>query len=59
MDRFRITALEKILTSGELGAHDQAAAEAALTSKIAIYAHGTRKRGKHAEAERYEQRLAR
>ena len=59
MDRFRIAALLKILASGELGARDQSAAEAMLASKIAIYAHGARKRGKHAEAERYEQRLAR
>ena len=59
MDRFRIVALEKILASGELGARDQAAAEAMLASKIAIYAHGARKRGKHDEAERYEQRLGR
>ena len=59
MDRFRIAALLKVLASGELGAREQAAAEAMLASKIAIYAHGARKRGKHAEAERYEQRLAR
>ena len=59
MDRFRIAALLKILASGGLGARDQSAAEAMLASKIAIYAHGARKRGKHAEAERYEQRLAR
>ena len=59
MDRFRIAALLKVLASGELGARDQSAAEAMLARKIAIYAHGARKRGKHAEAERYEQRLAR
>ena len=59
MDRFRIAALLKILASGELGEREQAAAQAMLASKIAIYAHGARKRGKHAEAERYEQRLAR
>ncbi len=55
MDRFRITALQKILAGGELGERDRSAAEAMLASKIAIYAHGARKRGKHAEADRYEQ----
>jgi glycosyltransferase involved in cell wall biosynthesis len=59
MDRFRITALQKILASGELGEPEQAAAEAMLLNKIAIYARGARKRGKHAEADGYEQRLAR
>ncbi len=59
MDRFRIAALLKILASDALGEREQAAAQAMLASKIAIYAHGARKRGKHAEAERYEQRLAR
>ena len=59
MDRFRITALQKILASGELGEPEQAAAEAMLLNKIAIYARGARKRGKHAEADGYEQRFAR
>lgn len=59
MDRFRITALEKILASDVLSASDRAAAESMLAKKIAIYASGARKRGKHAEAHRYESRLAR
>ena len=57
MDRFRITALEKILASATLSDADRAAAESMLAHKIAIYASGARKRGKLAEAQAYESRL--
>ena len=57
MDRFRITALEKILGSGTLSDADRVAAEAMLADKIAIYAKGARKRGRVDEARAYEERI--
>ena len=57
MDRFRITALEKIIASSSLGDADRAAAESMLAHKVAIYASGARKRGKLVEARAYESRL--
>lgn len=57
MDRFRISALEKILASATLGDSDRAAAASMLAHKVAIYAAGAKKRGKLAEARAYEQRL--
>jgi glycosyltransferase involved in cell wall biosynthesis len=57
MDRFRITALEKILASDALGDADRAAAKSMLAEKIAIFAAGARKRGKLAEARAYESRI--
>ena len=57
MDRFRISALEKILATTTLGDADRAAAESMLAHKIAIYASGAKKRGKLAEARAYESRL--
>ena len=57
MDRFRITALEKIIASSSLSDSDRAAAESMLAHKVAIYASGARKRGKLAEARAYESRL--
>ncbi len=57
MDRFRITALEKILAAETLSEADRAAAESMLAHKIAIYASGAKKRGKLAEAQAYESRL--
>ena len=57
MDRFRIAALEKILRSGYLDAPQTAAARTVLAEKIRVYANGARKRGKLAEADRYERKL--
>ena len=57
MDRFRISALEKILAAATLSDADRAAAESMLAHKIAIYASGAKKRGKLAEARAYESRL--
>ncbi len=57
MDRFRITALEKIIASSSLSDSDRATAESMLAHKVAIYASGARKRGKLAEARAYESRL--
>ncbi|MGD8367122.1 MAG: glycosyltransferase [Desulfobacterales bacterium] len=54
IDRYRIRALEKILDSGELTAARRRAAAAVLREKCAIYAGGCRKRGRTAEAQRYE-----
>ena len=57
MDRFRITALGKIIASSSLSDADRAAAESMLAHKVAIYASGARRRGKLAEARAYERRL--
>ncbi len=45
MDRFRIMALEKIISSGRLDASDRAAAIAMLTEKIMIFLKGAEKHG--------------
>jgi glycosyltransferase involved in cell wall biosynthesis len=57
MDRFRITALEKILAANILDEPSRAAAASVLAEKIAIYAAGARKRGRLSEAHHYESRL--
>jgi glycosyltransferase involved in cell wall biosynthesis len=54
MDRWRIRALEKIIGSGTLGAHDRRAAVRVLLQKIDVYTQGARKRGKSDEIDRYE-----
>jgi glycosyltransferase involved in cell wall biosynthesis len=54
MDRFRIRALEKIISSGRLDAANRAAACETLVRKAEILASGARKRGNIARAERYE-----
>ncbi len=54
MDRFRIEALEKILTQGQLTAEDEHAARSMLLKKARIYLQGARKRNKHVEIEHYE-----
>jgi glycosyltransferase involved in cell wall biosynthesis len=59
IDRFRIRALEKILDKGELTREMRRAALKTLLEKCAIYAGGCRKRGRVAEAERYEALAAR
>ena len=46
MDRFRIQALGKILSSGILSEEDHLATERMLSDKIRIYVQGAKKRGK-------------
>ncbi len=59
MDRFRIYALEKIITSGQLLAADQKAAVKTLIDKTTIYITGARKRGKLDEVQQYQKLLQR
>ncbi len=59
IDRYRIRALEKILSSGALTAARRRAAAAVLREKCAIYAGGCRKRGRVAEALHYEKLVKR
>ncbi len=54
LDRYRIKAIEKILSAGELSADRRRAAIEMLLKKAAIYAGGCRKRGKNKEARIYE-----
>lgn len=49
MDRYRIHAIEKILSAGTLSPDDRAAAVRALLEKIEIYIEGARKRDKGEE----------
>ncbi|MCF6282352.1 MAG: glycosyltransferase family 2 protein [Candidatus Polarisedimenticolaceae bacterium] len=53
MDRFRITALEKIIALGRLKDEDRQAAIKMLTKKARIMANGAEKRGKHERATHY------
>lgn len=53
MDRFRVTALEKMLQSGALGQRDTAATAAMLIEKCRILALGASKRGALERAARY------
>jgi glycosyltransferase involved in cell wall biosynthesis len=53
LDRFRIKALEKILSSGTLEFEDHKATLKELVKKCEIFAAGCEKRGKSREAERY------
>ncbi|MEE8138400.1 MAG: glycosyltransferase family A protein [Thermoanaerobaculia bacterium] len=53
LDRYRIRALEKILSSASLLPPERRAALRPLLEKIDIYANGARKRGRDAEAARY------
>jgi glycosyltransferase involved in cell wall biosynthesis len=53
MDRFRITALEKIIESGVLNDENRSAAVQTLIGKAEILAQGATKRGKTAEAKAY------
>ena len=57
MDRFRIQALENILTSGLLDPGDHAAARAMLLKKAGIVARGAEKRGNTALAHRYLEKI--
>lgn len=54
LDRYRIRALAKILDSGRLRGEDLLATRATLHGKIAVYAAGARKRGRHQEADALE-----
>jgi len=57
LDRYRIESIAKLMTDGCLSAAQRVAAGAVLTLKCRLYAGGCRKRGRHAEADRYEQLL--
>ena len=59
MDRFRITALEKLLESDSLNDTQRAVAERVCAEKIEIYRTGAKKRGRHDEARRYTAKLRR
>ena len=59
MDRFRITALQKIIAGGQLSDENQQAAVAMLLSKAQIYLNGLTKRNKTAEADYYRQLIKR
>ena len=58
MDRFRITALEKIIAEGVLDPEDLAAANETLRGKIEIYLLGARKRGRVEDVALYEAKLS-
>jgi len=57
MDRYRVIALQKLLRSGIVGER-RAAVLRVLQNKVAVLAQGARKRGKAAEAERYQAMLS-
>ena len=59
MDRFRITALQKIIDSGQLSIENQQAAVAMLLKKAEIYLNGVMKRGKTEEVSHYQQLIER
>ena len=54
LDKYRIRSIDRLLASGCLDAGQTTAAIRTLTAKCAIYAQGCRRRGRTAEAERYE-----
>lgn len=55
LDKYRIQSITRLLNRDVLSADQDKAARAMLTTKCAIYAKGCRKRGRIAEAIRYEQ----
>lgn len=59
MDRFRITALQKILDKGQLSTENKQAAVAMLVKKAEIYLNGVTKRGKTEEINHYQQLITR
>lgn len=59
MDRFRISALQKIIAGGQLSAENQQAAVAMLVKKAEIYLNGMIKRGKIEEVHYYQQLIQR
>jgi glycosyltransferase involved in cell wall biosynthesis len=54
MDRFRIRAIDKILSENVLSPSDRAAAVGVLLERIGVYLLGARKRGKADEIAKYE-----
>ncbi len=59
MDRFRISALQKIIDAGQLSEQNRQAAVAMLLKKSGIYLNGVSKRGKIEEADYYRQLIER
>lgn len=59
MDRFRISALQKIIDAGQLSEQNQQAAVNMLVKKATIYLNGVTKRGKIEEADYYQQLIKR
>jgi glycosyltransferase involved in cell wall biosynthesis len=59
MDRFRISALQKIIDGGQLSAQNRQAAAKMLVKKARIYLAGVIKRGKTDEADYYRQLIDR
>jgi glycosyltransferase involved in cell wall biosynthesis len=57
LDRYRIESIAKLMAGGRLSADQRSAAAAVLKRKCRVYAGGCRKRGRHAEADRYESLL--
>jgi glycosyltransferase involved in cell wall biosynthesis len=55
LDRYRIESIAKLISGGLLTAAQRRAAVAVLKRKCRVYAGGCRKRGRAAEADRYEQ----
>ncbi len=54
LDRYRIESIAKLISGGTLTADQRRAAAAVLQQKCRVYAAGCRKRGRMAEAERYD-----
>ena len=59
MDRFRISALQKIIDAGQLSEQNRLAAVNMLIKKAGIYLNGVTKRGKIEEADYYRQLIKR
>jgi len=59
LDRFRIQALENLLSTDELSSDQQKQAMATLLTKIDIFVSGAEKRGRLDEAEKYKAKRAR
>jgi len=55
LDKYRADSIAKLISSGMLTPDQRRAAEAVLRQKCKVYAAGCRKRGRHAEANHYEQ----
>lgn len=55
LDRYRIASIAQLIFGGGLTAAQRRAAAAVLKQKCQVYAGGCRKRGRRAEADRYEQ----
>jgi hypothetical protein len=57
MDRFRVTALEKILESGQLDPDQANLTHSMLDKKLGILVNGFRKRDNHSKADYYQAKL--